>query len=89
MAQMSKKRALCVKNETITDDTPKYDASPYAMMFMVTVINQDAYKCAYGRQYRKKTLLRHRIKLPVTPAGTPDWQFMEQYIKSLPYSANL
>ena len=25
------------------------------------------------------------VNLPVTPEGEPDWQFMEDYIKSLPY----
>ena len=29
------------------------------------------------------------IKLPVDSNGKPDWQFMEDYIKSLPYSINL
>ena len=29
------------------------------------------------------------IKLPVDKDGKPDWQFMEDYIKSLPYSVNL
>jgi len=68
---------------------PKYDMSKYAMMFIVTIINQDHYKYAYGRQYRKKTLLKHKIKLPVDSNGSPDLQFMEDYIKSLPYSVNL
>ena len=30
-----------------------------------------------------------RIKLPVTPSGEPDWKFMEDYIKSLPFSRNI
>ena len=30
-----------------------------------------------------------KIKLPVTPEGNPDWQFMEDYIKSLPFSRNI
>lgn len=68
---------------------PKTNISKYAMMFIVTIINQDMYKCAYGRQYRQKTLSKHQIKLPVDQNGNPDWQFMEKYIKSLPYSANL
>ena len=63
--------------------------SKYAMMFIVTIINQDQYKYAYGRQYRQKTLLKHKIKLPVNGKGEADWEFMERYIKSLPYSANL
>lgn len=68
---------------------PKDNLSEYAMIFIVTLINQDQYKYAYGRQYRQKTLFKHKIKLPVDSAGNPDWQFMEDYIKSLPYSANL
>lgn len=68
---------------------PKDKISKYTMMFIVTLINQDQYKYAYGRQYRQKTLLKHKIKLPVDSKGDPDWQFMEDYIKSLPYSVNL
>lgn len=68
---------------------PKMDISKYSLIFVVTVINQDLYKCAYGRQYRIKTLKKHKIKLPADSNGNPDWQFMEDYIKSLPYSANL
>ena len=68
---------------------PKTNMSKYVMMFISTIINQDTYKCAYGRQYRQKTLLNHKIKLPIDTFGNPDWQFMEDYIKSLPYSANL
>ena len=68
---------------------PKTNMSKYVMMFISTIINQDAYKCAYGRQYRQKTLLKHKIKLPIDTLGNPDWQFMEDYIKGLPYSSNL
>lgn len=68
---------------------PKTNMSKYVMMFIVTIINKDMYKYAYGRQYRQKTLLKHKINLPIDTSGNPDWQFMEDYIKSLPYSANL
>ena len=65
----------------------------FSKMFIATLINNDSYKCAYGRQYRQKTLAKHQIKLPITktPSGVtcPDWQFMEDYIKSLPYSGCL
>ena len=30
-----------------------------------------------------------KIKLPATPSGEPNWQFMEDYIKSLPFSRNI
>lgn len=29
------------------------------------------------------------IKLPVNSSGKPDWQFMEEYIKSLPFSSQI
>ena len=68
---------------------PKLYMSKYIMIFIATVINKDKYKCAYGRQYRQKTLTKHKIKLPTDKENNPDWYFMEEYIKSLPYSANL
>jgi hypothetical protein len=32
---------------------------------------------------------KSNIKLPIKSDGSPDWKFMENYIKSLPYSANI
>lgn len=58
-------------------------------LFIASIIDRDKYKFAYGRQYRQKNFKSHQIKLPITPNGLPDWQFMEDYIKSLPYSKNL
>ena len=29
------------------------------------------------------------FKLPATPSGDPDWRFMEDYIRSLPYGDRL
>lgn len=62
----------------------------YTGLFITTIINySENYKWDYGRQCRKNDTERIRIKLPVDSKGNPDWQFMEDYIKSLPYSANL
>lgn len=58
-------------------------------LFIASIIDRDKYKFAYGRQYRQKSFNKHKIKLPVTPSGEPDWKFMEDYIKSLPYSKNI
>jgi hypothetical protein len=55
-------------------------------IFIATIINNDKYKFQYGRQYRQKFLRRHKIKLPIRTNGSPDWQWMEDYIKTLPYS---
>jgi len=38
---------------------------------------------------KKERLETFEIKLPTDNEGNPDWNFMETYIKSLPYSNNL
>ena len=58
-------------------------------MFLCTLIELEQYRWAYGRKWRPKRMPSSLIKLPITVDGTPDWKFMENYIKSLPYSANI
>lgn len=65
---------------------PRFNMSPYVGLFVVTVVNySENYKWAYGRQCRVGNSKRIKIKLPVDANGNPDWQFMEDYIKALPY----
>lgn len=52
-------------------------------------MNREYYRFSYGRAVYSSVAEMMRIKLPVTPSGEPDWKFMEDYIKSLPYSVNL
>ena len=65
----------------------------YIGLFLVTLLNREKYRYNYGRAFLKDTLADTILKLPamLQPDGTyiPDWQFMEDYIKSLPYSKNL
>lgn len=42
-----------------------------------------------GKGMNFKELKKIKILLPVDSKGNPDWQFMEDYIKSLPYSKAL
>lgn len=69
--------------------TPKFKMNKYIALFLTTLINMEQYRYSYGRKCSQIKLRKSRIKLPVTPTGEPDWQFMEDYIKSLPYSKNL
>lgn len=68
---------------------PKVTLNVYVSMFLVTIFRFNMYKYAYGRQVRIHRLEKEIIKLPVNKDGLPDWAFMEYFIKSLPYSANL
>jgi hypothetical protein len=63
--------------------------SKYVKLFLSTIIEYDKYRYDYGRQYRLKNFKKHKIKLPIDTKGLPDWQFMEDYIKSLPYSKEI
>jgi hypothetical protein len=61
----------------------------YKALFLVTILNKEQYRYSYGRKRSQTRIRKEKIKLPVTNEGKPDWEFMEYYIKSLPYSINL
>ncbi len=63
---------------------PKHEISNYGKLFIVTVLQVEKYRFNYGRQ-ANKTLSDLNLHLPITSDGKPDWQFMEDYMKSLPY----
>ena len=66
-----------------------FKMNAFVALFLSTLIEKEKYRWAYGRKWRPKRMPSSKIKLPVFANGKPDWQFMEDYIKSLPYSANL
>jgi hypothetical protein len=65
---------------------PLFQINKYIGIFMATVINLDRYRYNYGRKFNQKKIRETFIKLPAQKNGNPDWQFMENYIKALPYS---
>ena len=74
-------RISVLRNENIN----KYNA-----LFIITVLNfklKDKYN--YGRAIVLNKLKKMNIPFPVTLTNNPDWEFMENYIKSLPYSDNI
>ena len=65
---------------------PKFNNNKFILLFISTIINLNKYRYFYGKQYRQKDFKEHIVKLPTTSSGDPDWRFMEEYIKQLPYS---
>ncbi len=63
--------------------------NPYIAMFLCSLIEKERYRWAYGRKWRPKRMPASLIKLPIKSAGEPDWEFMEDYIKSMPYSTQI
>lgn len=61
----------------------------YTGTFVVSILKKEAYRYNYGRAFIVEKIKKTMVKLPVNDIGNPDWQFMEDYIKGLPYSSNL
>jgi hypothetical protein len=68
---------------------PKFQMNAYIALFLMTILNKEQYRYSYGRKASQTRLKLSKIKLPSTNKSDPDWQFMEYYIKSLPYSSNI
>ena len=62
--------------------------NPYTGLFLATVLSQERPKYSFGRKW-KTHIPETIIKLPSDVDGNPDWQFMENYIKALPYGDRL
>ncbi|MDR1355463.1 MAG: restriction endonuclease subunit S [Propionibacteriaceae bacterium] len=58
----------------------------YIALFIITVIKTNRYRFSYGRKWTLEKMQKSLIKLPVTSQGSPDWGYMERYIKALRYS---
>lgn len=58
----------------------------YIAMFIITVIKANRYRFGYGRKWTIEKMKETFIKLPSRSDGNPDFEYMEKYIKSLPYS---
>jgi hypothetical protein len=69
--------------------TPKFKLNVYIALFLTTLIRQEKYRFGYGRKWGIERMKISTIRLPITEQGEPDWQYMENYIKTLPYSSQL
>lgn len=58
-------------------------------IFLISIFDREKYRYSFGRKLGKQKLENQVVKLPVDSQGYLDWDFMEYYIKSLPYSKNL
>ena len=75
----------------VSDFTCTHDVNPlyllnhelnrYIAMFLIACIEKQRVCFAYARKWRPKRMVNSRIMLPATTEGTPDWQFMEAYMK--------
>lgn len=62
-------------------------------LFIVSLLDKERFRYNYGRAFNKNIISKTKLKLPaiLNADGNyePDWQWMENYIKGLPYSGCL
>lgn len=68
---------------------PKFEMNVYSALFLATLIRRERYRFSYGRKWGLGRMNESVIRLPVTEDGEPDWEYMENYIRALPFSASL
>jgi len=66
---------------------PKFKLNKFVGLFLQTIINLEQFRYSYGRKFNQIKIRSTKIKLPVNEKGEPDWLFMENFIKTLPYSS--
>jgi hypothetical protein len=63
-----------------------WELNRHIAMFIITVIKANRNRFSYGRKWTLEKMKESIIKLPKAKNGLPDFAYMENYIKSLPYS---
>ena len=64
---------------------PKYNFNKYIWLFIAALINNENFRYSYWRKCNQTKINNMIIKLPVDSSWNPDREFMENYIKNLPY----
>lgn len=67
---------------------PRFKLNKYIALFICTIIKKEKFRFSYGRKWYKKYMEKDKILLP-TNRNDLDFDFMENYIKSLPFSNSL
>lgn len=70
--------------------TPLETLTPYTMLFITTCLNLEQYRFNYGRKASQNRLKNLEIYLPIDNiTKKPNYEFMDNFIKSCAYSQNL
>lgn len=58
----------------------------YTGLFIATMVKNEKYRFSYGRAFKKSLIEKSTILLPQKFDGAIDWEYMENYIRTLKYS---
>jgi hypothetical protein len=67
----------------------KFDMNQYIGLFIASLIKLEKYRFNYGRKWHLERMSSSEIYLPTKKDNSPDFKFMENYIKTLDYSKQI
>ena len=62
---------------------PRFDFNTEVMQYIMTVIQRHREKYSYTAKWTIDKMREELLRLPVTPSGEPDWEYMEKYIRAV------
>ena len=68
---------------------PRFQMTSAIAMFLVTMIRRERYRFSFGRKLTGSRMSNLEIMLPATSSGDADWDFMDRYVKRLPFSSQI
>ncbi len=68
---------------------PLFSMNKYIAFFICTLIRKERFRFNYGRKWHLERMNETIIKLPIDKKENPDFNLMERYIKSLPFSSSI
>ena len=71
-----------------TDDVKRLhlknqEDNKFVLLFFTSIFAMQRVKYSYGYKFKEKRMHRQKLMLPVTDAGKPDYEYMEQYAKNM------
>ena len=69
--------------ETVIALLPKFKMNQYSGLFICSILSKINSKFSYTQKIKVLQYKNEAISLPVTPEGTPDFDYMENYMKEI------
>ncbi|MCD2143708.1 restriction endonuclease subunit S [Gordonia paraffinivorans] len=66
---------------------PRDDVTRWALLFVSAMIRFERSRFSYGYKWNMARMKKTAIRLPATEAGEPDWDYMDAFMRGLPFSA--
>jgi Type I restriction modification DNA specificity domain len=66
---------------------PRSPMSQWALLFISTIVKHGRSRFTYGYKWTLSRMNATSVRLPIDGKGSPDWKYMESFMKGLPFSA--